>query len=76
MSTHEDLGVILNNLKKSETNGGSYEFHWIEDLEDHKYQKRRLIEELESIDVHLAKKNKEIYSGQEVSTHRTEGSTH
>ena len=48
----------------------------IEDLEDRKYLKRRLIEELESIDVHLAKENKEICFGQELSTHRAKVSTH
>ena len=76
MSTHEDLGAILNNLRKSQINEGSYEYHWIEDLENRKYPNRRLIEELESTDVHLAKENKEICYGQQVLTYRAEVSTH
>ena len=32
-------------------------------------QKRRLLEELEVIDAQMVKRNKEVYSGQKVSTH-------
>ena len=45
-------------------------------MEDHLYPKRKLIEELDLIDAPMAKENKEIYSGQEASTHILEVSTH
>ena len=76
VSTHEDLKAILKNLKKSWLNEGRCESHWFKDLEYRIYPKRGPLEELESIDAHLAKENKKIYSRQEVSTHRVEVSTH
>ena len=73
---HEDFEAILKNLRKFQLNGGSYESHLFEDLEDRIYPKRRHIEELYLINTKKAKENKEICSGQEVSTHVLKVWTH
>ena len=65
----QDFEVILQNLNKSQINGRSHKSHWIEDIEDRIYPKRRHPKELDLIDAQMANKNKKICSGQEVSTH-------
>ena len=76
MKTHKDFEAILKNLGKFQLNGGSYESYQIEDLEDRIYPKRKYFKELDLIDAQMAKKNKEICFGKEVSTHVLEVLTH
>ena len=76
MKTHEDLRVILKNLKKPQLNGGIYKSYWIEDPKDHIYPKRRPLEKFELIDAQIAKENKKIYSEQKVLTRVLEVSTY
>ena len=61
MSTLKDLEIILINLMKSQI---SHESQWIEDNEDHTYPWRRHHEDREVIDTQIAKKIKEIHSGE------------
>ena len=64
-SNEKTIKLMKNSLKNSRNSFEliSDESHWIEDLENHLYPKRRPLEELELLEVQLGKKNLEEHYG-------------
>ena len=70
------IGSTMNSSIQIELKKSVMNITKLKSLKDHKYLKRRPLEDLELFEAQLAKENMEKYYGQEVSTYDHKESTH